>query len=105
MSAVTAIREFRPDLVLVSWAPPGLLVERAIRSPCRFVLEIGAEGSQCGNGTATWRFNKEFLDGPLERRALCGLDARPLESRATTVTLYFGKQHPEFAEDRSAAGW
>jgi hypothetical protein len=38
----------------------------------------------------TWRFEKEFLDGPIESRALCRLDTRPSVVRATRVTLYEG---------------
>jgi len=90
-AASTAVRAMRPDLVLVSWAPPGLLVERAIRGPTRYVLDIGVDGDVCGNGERTWRFEKDFLDGPIEARALCRLDARPLvEPRKTRVTLYYG---------------
>ncbi|MBI5495456.1 MAG: hypothetical protein HY904_10570 [Deltaproteobacteria bacterium] len=100
LGAAAAITRFRPDLVLVSWPPPGTLVERAIRARTRWVLDLSVEGDVCGNGAATWRFNKEFLGGPLEDRALCRLDARPSEGRATRVTLYFGRAHPEFFEER-----
>ena len=95
MSAVAAVKKFRPDVVLVSWAPPGLLVERVVRAPSRLVLDIGVEGDVCGNGERTWRFNKDFLDGPIQDLALCRLDARPRKERHTRVTCYFGALHPE----------
>lgn len=99
-TAASAITAFRPDLVLVSWAPPGTLVERAIRAPSRLVLDISVEGDVCGNGARTWRFEKDFMDGPLEERALCRLDAAPDAARATRVTLYYGTRHPRFAVSR-----
>jgi hypothetical protein len=93
MAASGAIARFRPDLVIVSWAPPGLLVERAIRAPCRFVLDLSVHGDVCGSAERTWRFRKEFLEGPVAR-ALTRLDARPHERRATVATLYYGRLHP-----------
>jgi hypothetical protein len=101
LAVTTAVTRHRPDLVLVSWAPPGTLVERAIRGPCRFVLDISVDGDVCGNGMRTWRFHKELLDGPIEDRALCRLDARPRESRHTRVTLYYGARHRAHGVDRS----
>jgi hypothetical protein len=94
MSATAAVNKLRPDVVLVSWAPPGLMVERAIRGPCRYVLDIGVDGDVCGNGMKTWRFHKDFLDGPVETRALCRLGAG-----ATRVTAYYGKRHRDFGVD------
>jgi hypothetical protein len=102
LPAVKAVERHRPDVVLVSWAPPGLLVERVIRAPSKLVLDIGAEGDVCGNGTRTWRYFKEFVDGPVESRALCRLDARPSRERKTRVTLYYGRAHPEHGVDRGA---
>ena len=98
--ALRAVRRHLPDLVIVSWAPPGSLVERLIRSPVRHVLEIGTEGDECGRGPDTLRFACELLDGPVERRAICRLDARPSEHRATRVTLYFGRAHPDHRRRR-----
>jgi hypothetical protein len=88
MSATAAVQRYRPDLVLVSWAPPGLLVERMIRSPVRYVLDVTVDGDVCGNGTKTWRFEKAFLSGALEQRAVCRLDRRG--ERRSRVTLYDG---------------
>ena len=88
--AVRAVRRGRPDLVLVSWAPPGRLVERLIRTPCKYVLDIGADGDQCGAGPRTWRLAAELLDGPLEKLALCRLDERPRQTRHSRLTLYHG---------------
>jgi hypothetical protein len=96
-AAVATIHAWRPDLVIVSWAPPGTLVERAIRAPSRLVLDLSVDGDVCGNGEKTWRFEKEFLDGPLEQRALCRLDETPRVSRATRATLYYGRRHECFA--------
>jgi hypothetical protein len=98
-SVTHAVRAHRPDLVLVSWAPPGLLVERAIRGPCRFVLDLSVDGDVCGNGMRTWRFHKEMLDGPIEARALCRLDVQPTRERHTRATLYYGARHREFGVD------
>jgi hypothetical protein len=99
-AAVPTIAAWRPDLVIVSWAPPGTLVERAIRAPTRFVLDLSVDGDVCGNGEKTWRFEKEFLDGPLETRALCRLDESPHTARATRATLYYGRRHELFAVTR-----
>lgn len=96
--AVSAVRKYRPDLVLVSWAPPGTLVERVIRERLSYVLDIGVDGDVCGNGMKTWRYNKEFLEGAVENRALCRLDTGG-EAPQTRVTLYYGRGHTEFAED------
>jgi hypothetical protein len=90
VDAVAAVRRYRPDLVLVSWPPPGSLVERLIRVAPGRVLEIGADGDVCGAGPRTWRFAEELVDGPLERLAFCRLDERSDEARRTRVTLYRG---------------
>ncbi len=92
LSATAAITRYRPDLVLVSWAPPGLLVERAIRAPSKLVLDLSVEGDVCGNDARTWRFRKELLGGPLEERAYCRLDGRG-RPRQTRATLYYGARH------------
>lgn len=99
MAATTAVKALRPDLVLISWAPPGAMVERVIRAPSKLVLEFGAEGGVTGDDARAWRYNKEFIEGPLQARALCRLDARPDEARATRATLYFGAAHPGHARD------
>jgi hypothetical protein len=91
MSAPAAITRYKPQLVLVSWAPPGLLVERAIKAPVDYVLDVGVDGDVCGNGAKTWRFEKEFLSGALETAAFCRLDSAGVQhSRAT---LYQGRQN------------
>ena len=100
LSAARAVAKHRPELVVVSWAPPGTLVERVIRQPVRYVLDLGVDGDVCGNGTKTWRFQKELLDGPIESRALCRLDARPRDARHTRATLYYGGAHPEHGVER-----
>ncbi len=98
--ALAAVTRTRPDLVLISWAPPGTLVERLIRAPVPLVLDISVDGDVCGNGTRTWRFHKEMLEGAIEQRALCRLDARPSTARATRVTLYYGRTHPAHGVER-----
>ena len=99
--AVAAVKRLRPDVTVVSWAPPGTLVERVIRAPTRYVLDISVDGDVCGNGARTWRYPKEFLEGPIEDRALCRLDARPHAARATRVTLYYGASFPKDAVPRA----
>ena len=103
IAATAAVKKHAPDVVIVSWAPPGTLVERVIRSDVALVLEIAVAGDVCGNGERTWRFHKEFLDGPLEARALCRLDARPRTTRHTLVTLYYGRAHDDFGVDADFA--
>lgn len=88
MKAQQAVQRYRPDLVLVSWAPPGSLVERLLRTRCKYVLEIGSEGDVCGSGPRTWRWATDMVEGPLEDLALCRLDERCAERRHTRVTLY-----------------
>lgn len=104
MSATAAVERYRPDLVLVVWAPPGTLVERVIRAPTRYVLDISVDGDVCGNGQRTWRFEKEFLSGPIEERGLCRLDDDPQRARATRATLYYGARHRRFGVASAAAG-
>jgi hypothetical protein len=97
--AAAAVARYRPDVTLVAWPPPGLMVERVIRAPSWLVLEISVDGDVCGNSGRTWRFHKDFLEGALESKALCRLDARPEEGRATRVTLYPGARHPDHGLD------
>ena len=94
-----AVVKHRPELVLVAWAPPGTLVERAIRSPVRYVLDVSVDGDVCGNGSKTWRFEKEFLAGAIEARGVCRLDDGRSE-RKTRATLYEGAK----TRRRAAAG-
>lgn len=94
LSATRAVERYRPDLVLVSWPPPGRMVERAIRGPARLVLELGVDGDVCGDSTRTWRYEKELLDGPIEARALCRLDSGDCRARTTRATLYYAARHP-----------
>lgn len=95
LSAREAVKRYAPDAVLVSWAPPGPLVESMIRAKVRDVIEVGVEGDVCGDTARTWRYEKDFVEGEVEARALCRLDARPGEARHTRVTRYFGKAHPD----------
>lgn len=97
LDARRAVERDRPDLVIVSWPPPGRMVEHAILGPSRLVLELGVDGDVCGDARRTWRYEKDFLDGPLERRALCRLDRGDCRDRATRATLYYGARHPRHA--------
>lgn len=99
LAAVTAVKRHQPDLVIVAWAPPGPFLERVIRAPSKLVLELGVEGDVTGDDARTWRYNKEFLAGPVETRALCRLDAKPSQARETRATLYYGAAHPEHWRD------
>lgn len=92
--AVRAIERYKPDLTIVCWAPPGRLVEDAIRAPSSLVLDVSVDGDVCGDDARTWRYEKEFLHGAIERRALCRLDRGECDERRTRVTLYFGARHP-----------
>lgn len=102
--AVASVRRFEPDVTLAVWLPPGPLLARLIRAPTRFVLEVGAAGGVTGEGAWGWRFSHELALGPLERWARCRLDARPGRGLATRVTLYHGRRHPEFHEERPSRG-
>src|SRR6185503_13911476 len=93
MEATRAVRRLRPDVVLVAWPPPGDLVDRLIPLPAKLVLEVSTDGDHCGS-MASWRWNKEFLEGAIARRALCRLDARPSSERHSRVTLYYAARHP-----------
>ena len=101
MDAVAAVQKFKPDVTVVAWPPPGPMVAQLIRAPTRWVLEVGADGDVCGDGGASWRYHKEFAEGPLADRAWCRLDGRA--QRHATVTLYYGKRHPDHGVDRGAA--
>ncbi len=90
LSAQRAVRRYAPDLVLVSWAPPGKLVEQVLRGPCKYVLDFSTEGNECGSGPLLWRRAIDFVEGPVEKLAWCRLDERSDEPRRTRVTLYEG---------------
>jgi len=104
IGALEAVRRRRPEIVLAVWLPPGTLLSQLIRSPCRYVLEVGAPGGVTGQGAWDWRFAHEFCDGPLERWARCRLDARPARELHTRVTLYYGGAHPDHAVERPGPG-
>ena len=89
--------------MLCSWLPPGHLLDELIRAPVQHVLEIGA-GSGVTASAYSWRFQHEFLEGPLEQSARCRLDTRPARTLHSKVTLYFGAQHPDFFEERVRPG-
>ena len=93
-----AIRKHRPDLVLACWLPPGPTLARVIRSPVRYVLEIGAGSGRTGD-ISCWRFPHEFCEGPLEDLARCRLDERPARKLHTRATLYLGALHGDFAQE------
>jgi hypothetical protein len=61
-------------------------------------LEIGA-GSGITGDARCWRFEHEFCD-ELERAARCRLDERPRKELHSTVTLYLGWAHEDYAERR-----
>lgn len=103
LEAGAALRALRPDLVLASWLPPGPLLARLIRADVRHVLEIGA-GSGITGDALCWRFAHEFLEGPLEQLARCRLDERPAKELHTRATLYLGRAHPDFHEERIGPG-
>jgi len=102
LDALRAIAKVRPQLVLASWLPPGPLLSKLIRAPVKFVLEIGA-GSGITGDAACWRFAHDFCDGPLETLARCRLDDRPARALHSRVTLYFGRKHAEFLEEKLGA--
>jgi hypothetical protein len=85
IGAEEAIRKFRPDVVLVSWAPPGPLLGKVIRAAPE-VIEIGA-GSGITGDIRCWRYEHEFLD-ELDALGRCRLDERPASKLHTRVTLY-----------------
>ena len=102
LEAVAAIRALRPEAVLVAWLPPGRLFERILRAPCRFVIEIGAGRGVTGQGEWGWRFAHDFAPARVEKLARSRLDAGG--DRRTQVTIYYGRQHPEFHEERPRPG-
>jgi hypothetical protein len=99
LGALEAVARHAPELVLVSWAPPGPLVESLVLAPVRFVLELGVDGDVTGDAQRCWRYRKEFLEGAVEARALCRLDGGAGFSARTRVTLYYGASHPEHGEE------
>ena len=101
--ALGAVRHYQPDVVIAAWLPPGPLLSRLIRSPCRFVIDIGAAQGVTAQSEWDWRFDHDFLE-PLEHWARCRLDERPSKARHSRVTLYFGRLHPEFHEERPREG-
>jgi hypothetical protein len=102
LDALAAIRRTQPDLVLACWLPPGELLERLIRAPVLHVLEIGARDGVTP-GAWNWRYAHEFCE-ELERSARCRLDERPRRMLHSRVTLYYGRLHPDHAQERVRAG-
>ncbi len=102
LDAPAAIRRIRPDLVLASWLPPGQMLDRLIRAPVRYVLEIGAKGGVTP-GSWSWRYAHEFRE-ELEANARCRLDERPARELHSRVTLYFGARHPDHAREQVRPG-
>lgn len=93
LSAQRSVEKYKPDLVLVSWAPPGRLVQRALLGPCKYVLDFGTDGDVCGSGPTLWRKALELVDGPVEQLAWCRLDERSDEPPRTRITLYAGARY------------
>ena len=102
LDALAAIRRSQPDLVLTSWLPQGALLDRMVRAPVRYVLEIGAKDGVTP-GAWSWRFAHEFCE-EIERYARCRLDERPAQGLHSRVTLYFGAAHPTYACERVRPG-
>ena len=104
MSAARAIERFQPDLVLGVWLPPtGQLLSRLIRSPVRYVLDVGAAGGVTP-GAWHWRFAHELCEGPMESLGRCRLDDGRGGPLATRVTLYFGGAHEDHHCERVRPG-
>jgi 2-polyprenyl-3-methyl-5-hydroxy-6-metoxy-1,4-benzoquinol methylase len=103
ISAQRAVRKHAPDVVVCAWLPPGDLLDALIRAPTQYVLEIGA-GAGVTAGAYSWRFEHDFLEGAIERYARCRLDARPEQALHSRVTLYYGRAHPNFHEERVRPG-
>jgi hypothetical protein len=101
--AARAIRRHRPELVLCSWLPPGPMLDVLVRSQVRYVLELGA-GSGVTGSAYSWRFAHEFLEGRLEQTARCRLDTRPARELHSRATLYFGRAHADYFEERVRKG-
>ncbi len=103
LEAGRAIRRHRPDLVLCSWLPPGHILDTLVRARVQYVLELGAGGGVTGSAYS-WRFAHEFLEGELEASARCRLDLRPRVALHSRATLYFGRAHPMYSEERVERG-
>jgi hypothetical protein len=86
LEARAAIEEFRPDLVLACWLPPGPLLGRVLRGSSCDVIEIGA-GSGITGDISCWRYEHEFWED-LDVLGRCRLDERPSKNLHTRVTLY-----------------
>jgi hypothetical protein len=100
--AVASICAHRPEVVIACWLPPGKLFERILRAPCRFVIELGSGGGVTGQGEWGWRFAHEFAPPAIEKLARSRLDAGG--SRRTQLTIYYGRRHPEYREERPRSG-
>jgi SAM-dependent methyltransferase len=103
LDAARAIRRYRPELVLCSWLPPGDMLDTLVRARVRYVLELGAGGGVTGS-VYSWRFAHEFLEGELEQTARCRLDLRPRMALHSRATLYYGRTHPSYYEERVQPG-
>jgi len=101
--ALDAIAVHTPELVIAAWLPPGDLLDRLIRAPVAYVLDVGATGGATP-GAWTWRFAHDFWEGPEANDNRCRLDLRPRRGTHTRVTLYFGAAHDEHFEEKPRRG-
>ncbi|HEX5661214.1 MAG TPA: hypothetical protein VFX59_28680, partial [Polyangiales bacterium] len=83
--------------------PPGHMLDALVRAPVRYVLELGA-GSGVTGSVYSWRFAHEFLEAELDPSTRCRLDLRPRVALHSRATLYYGRAHASYYEERVRPG-
>lgn len=93
--ALTAVQDFRADLVVYAWPPPGQSIGPLCHSPgVRYVLVIGEHQGGCTGEPADWQRFRHHSAGLLSRYGL-GRSGR----RRQVTTIFFAAASPFFQED------
>ncbi len=92
--ALTAVRDFSPELIVYAWPPPGQSIASLCRSAgVRYVLVLGEPHGGCTGEPADWQRFTYRSAGWLTRRGL-GRSGRKQQA----ATFFFGSAHPHFRE-------
>lgn len=92
--ALLAVHQWRPDIILYAWPPPGQSIAPLCRPPwVRFVLVLGEPGGGCTGDPRDWQ--------RLAHRTITSLSrlswARSGRQRQS-ATLFYGAGHPAWRE-------
>ncbi|RLA88017.1 MAG: hypothetical protein DRG58_09235 [Deltaproteobacteria bacterium] len=88
------IWNFRPQVVIYAWPPPGQSLAAICRCPhVRYLVVIGERNGGCTGAAADWQRFRHQVSGILSRYGI-GRSGR----RHHAVTVFYGAGSPKFAE-------